>query len=81
MGTMLGDVPCDAYACLLPELGVQRLIGWSTACREESRRRPRHRSSCPVIGSDRSKLGLVERVPAPGGVSSPDAPFAMQVRS
>ena len=33
--TMLGDVPCDAYACLLPELGMQRLIELvRTACRE-----------------------------------------------
>lgn len=33
--TMLGDVPCDAYACLLPELGMQRLIELvRTACHE-----------------------------------------------
>lgn len=33
--TMLGDVVCDAYVCLMPELGMQRLIdGVRTACRE-----------------------------------------------
>jgi hypothetical protein len=33
--TMLGDVVCDAYVCLLPELGMQRLIEMvRTACRE-----------------------------------------------
>ena len=33
--TMLGDVVCDAYVCLLPELGMQRLIELvRTACRE-----------------------------------------------
>jgi len=33
--TMLGDVVCDAYVCLMPELGMQRLIEMvRTACRE-----------------------------------------------
>lgn len=33
--TMLGDVVCDAYVSLLPELGMQRLIEMvRTACRE-----------------------------------------------
>lgn len=33
--TMLGDVVCDAYVCLLPQLGMQRLIELvRTACRE-----------------------------------------------
>lgn len=33
--TMLGDVICDAYVCLLPEYGMQRLIEMvRTACRE-----------------------------------------------
>ncbi|NLA35075.1 MAG: DUF2236 domain-containing protein [Actinobacteria bacterium] len=33
--TMLGDVICDAYVCLLPELGMQSLIAMlRTACRE-----------------------------------------------
>lgn len=33
--TMLGDVVCDAYVCLLPELGMQRLIEMvRAACRE-----------------------------------------------
>lgn len=33
--TMLGDVVCDAYVCLLPELGMQRLIEMvRTACRD-----------------------------------------------
>jgi hypothetical protein len=33
--TMLGDVVCDAYVCLLPELGMQRLIEMTrTACRD-----------------------------------------------
>ncbi len=33
--TMLGDVVCDAYVCLLPELGMQRLIELvHLACRE-----------------------------------------------
>jgi hypothetical protein len=33
--TMLGDVVCDAYVCLMPELGMQRLIEMvRTACRD-----------------------------------------------
>ena len=33
--TMLGDVACDAYVCLIPELGMQRLIEMvRTACRD-----------------------------------------------
>jgi len=33
--TMLGDVVCDAYVCLMPELGMQRLIEMvRVACRE-----------------------------------------------
>ncbi len=33
--TMLGDVVCDAYVCLLPDLGMQRLIEMvRVACRE-----------------------------------------------
>lgn len=33
--TMLGDVVCDAYVCLIPELGMQQLIAMvHTACRE-----------------------------------------------
>lgn len=33
--TMLGDVVCDAYVCLLPELGMQRLIEMvRVACRQ-----------------------------------------------
>ena len=33
--TMLGDVVCDAYVCLMPELGMQRLIQMvRTACRD-----------------------------------------------
>ena len=33
--TMLGDVVCDAYVCLMPELGMQRLIHMvRTACHE-----------------------------------------------
>mgnify|MGYP001181043950 CR=1 FL=1 len=33
--TMLGDVVCDAYVCLLPELGMHRLIELlRTACRD-----------------------------------------------
>jgi len=33
--TMLGDVVCDAYVCLIPELGMQRLIEMvRVACRE-----------------------------------------------
>lgn len=33
--TMLGDVVCDAYVCLIPELGMQRLIEMvRVACRD-----------------------------------------------
>jgi hypothetical protein len=33
--TMLGDVVCDAYVCLMPDLGMQRLIQMvRTACRD-----------------------------------------------